>query len=324
MRRFFLPVLALLALGLAATAALSVLVGDLPLTASEVAAVLHSRLGGPPVADEVALAVIWQVRVPRALAATGAGAALACCGAVFQGLLLNPLAEPYTLGIASGAALGAALAITLGLPFLTPLAFAGGLLSLSLVWLLGRRTDFIEPTRLILAGVIVSSILSAGITLLQVLAGQQVAAIVLWLLGSFTRSSWSMAGWTLLASFVALLLGLSFHRELDIIGSGGKAASFGVNEERLRLLLLAGCSLVTAAVVSSCGVIGFVGLVIPHLIRILLGPSHGPLLLLSWLGGGVLMVGADLVARLLGELPIGVVTALVGGPVFCYLLWRRS
>lgn len=321
-RRLFLSVLAALTAILVGTTTLSVLVGDLPLAPGQVAAVLRAHFGGKPVADAVADAVVWQVRIPRALAAAGAGAALACCGAVFQGLLLNPLAEPYTMGVAAGAALGGALAILMGLPIVA-LAFAGSLLSLALVWLLGRRTDFIEPTRLILAGVIVSSILSAGITLIQVLAGQQVAAIVLWLLGSFTRANWALAGRTLAASLAALLLGLACHRELDIIASGGKAASFGVNEERLRLFLLAGTSLVTAAVVSSCGIIGFVGLVVPHLIRLLLGPAHGPLLLLSWLGGASLMLGADLTARFLGELPIGVVTALLGGPVFCYLLWRR-
>lgn len=319
----FLLLLFLLALLLAAAFGLSVLIGDLPLTAGQVAEVLRARMGGAPPSDAVAEAVIWQVRIPRALTAASVGAALSCCGAVFQGLLLNPLAEPYTLGVASGAALGAALSIAFGLGVVTPLAFAGSLLSLGLVWLLGRRTDFIEPTRLILAGVIVSSILSAGITLLQVLAGQQVAAIVLWLLGSFTRADWAMARLTFLASLLALFLGLSRHRELDIVASGGKAASFGVDEERLRLFLLAGASLVTAAIVSGCGVIGFVGLVVPHLIRMILGPSHGRLLLLSWVGGAVLMLGADLVARLLGELPIGVVTALVGGPIFCVLLWRR-
>lgn len=321
--RLFLLLLILVGSILALSLGLSVLVGDLKLSPEVVAQVLKARLAGQTGGDAVADAVVWQVRIPRALAAAFVGAALSCCGAVFQGLLLNPLAEPYTMGVASGAAFGAALSITFGLGAITPLAFAGSLLSLGLVWLLGRRTDFIEPTRLILAGVIVSSILSAGITLLQVLAGQQVAAIVLWLLGSFTRADWAMARWTFLASLAALFLGLSRHRELDIIASGGRAAAFGVDEERLRLFLLAGASLVTAAVVSACGVIGFVGLVVPHLVRLLLGPSHGRLLVLSWFGGAALMVGADLTARLLGELPIGVVTALVGGPVFCLLLWRR-
>lgn len=316
--------LAVLTAALTLSVLLTILVGDLPLPARTVLDVLAAHLGFGVSPGAVPDAVVWQVRLPRAMSAVAVGGALATCGVIFQGLLLNPLAEPYTLGVASGAAFGAALSITFGLGLVAPLAFAGSLAALALVWVLGRTSDRVEPTRLILAGVVVSSILGAGITLLKALAGEQVAAIVLWLMGSFSGATWKVALWSQAASVFALLLGLLHFRELDILSVGGRAAILGVSENRLRLAMLAGCSLATATVVSFCGVIGFVGLVVPHLLRIAFGPSHGRLLPLAWLGGGLLLLYADLSARMLGELPVGVITALVGGPVFCLLLWRRG
>lgn len=316
--------LALLSAALVVSALLAILVGDVHLSPGTVLGVLGHHLGLAEAPEVVADAVVWQVRLPRAMSAVAVGSVLATCGVIFQGLLLNPLAEPYTLGVASGAAFGAALSITFGLGLVTPLAFVGSLAALALVWVLGRRADCVEPTRLILAGVVVSSILGAGITLLKALAGEQVAAIVLWLMGSFSGATWKVALWSLAAASFSLALGLLHFRELDILAVGGRAAILGVNENRLRLALLAGCSLATATVVSFCGVIGFVGLVVPHLLRIAFGPSHGRLLPLAWLGGGLLLLYADLSARMLGELPVGVITALVGGPVFCLLLWRRN
>ncbi len=319
-----IPGMLLLGVALGLSLLLAILVGDLEIPAKTVLRVVASHLGGGASPEVVADAVVWKVRLPRAVSAVAVGGVLATCGVIFQGLLLNPLAEPYTLGVASGAAFGAALSITFGLGLVAPLAFAGSLAALGLVWVLGRRAACVEPTRLILAGVVVSSILGAGITLLKALAGEQVAAIVLWLMGSFTGATWKVALWSLVASIFALMLGLLHFRELDILSVGGRAAVLGVNENRLRLALLAGCSLATATVVSFCGVIGFVGLVVPHLLRIAFGPSHGRLLPLAWLGGGLLLLYADLSARMLGELPVGVITALVGGPVFCLLLWRRG
>lgn len=315
---------ALLSVALVLSVLLVILVGEVPLSSGTVLQVLLHHLGFAGSPGTVADAVVWQVRLPRALSTVAVGGVLATCGVVFQGLLLNPLAEPYTLGVASGAAFGAALSITFGLGLVTPLAFAGSLAALALVWVLGRRAECVEPTRIILAGVVVSSILGAGITLLKALAGEQVAAIVLWLMGSFTGATWKVAIWSMAAASFSLGLGLLHFRELDILAVGGRAAILGVNEDRLRLGLLAGCSLATATVVSFCGVIGFVGLVVPHLLRLLFGPSHGRLLPLAWLGGGLLLLYADLSARMLGELPVGVITALVGGPVFCLLLWRRD
>ncbi len=296
--------------------------GEVAISPSEIFAILAERLSGDG-SQGVRSAILWDVRIPRALTAFATGAALAFSGVIFQGLLLNPLAEPYTLGVATGAALGASIAITFQLPGITIFAFAGSLLTLILVWGLGKSSSgTIDPTRLILAGVIISSILGSGITLLKVLAGQQVAVIVLWLLGSFTMASWSHVALSAAAGLAVLLLGLFFWRDLDVIASGASPASLGVDEDRVRIILLLACSLATSVVVSMSGVIGFVGLVAPHLLRLTVGPGHGHLLPLSWLGGGLLLLMADAGARSLGELPVGVITALIGGPLFCWLLWR--
>ncbi len=294
-------------------------VGEVPIPKGDVLGVISGRI---PASDPRSV-IVLSIRLPRALAAAAAGAVLAGSGVIFQGVLLNPLAEPYTLGVAAGAALGASAAITLGLPFVSAFAFIGSIAALWLVWLLGRgRRGGTSPTRLILAGVIVGSILGSLITLLEVLAGEQVGMIVLWLLGSFSLSAWNHVAWGAVSAMGVLALGLFWARDLDILSSGADAASLGVDERKTSGILLLGSSLATALVVSMSGVIGFVGLVVPHLLRILVGPAHRRLMPLTVLGGAFLLLLADTAARSLGELPVGVITALVGGPLFCFLLWR--
>ncbi len=299
--------------------------GDVRLSVGEVFSVLARgpwKTAGP--GAELGHAVVWQVRLPRALTAMATGAGLAGCGVLFQALLLNPLAEPYTLGVASGAAFGAAVAISFQLPFLTFWAFAGSLAALGIVLSLGGRGALRDPTRMILAGVVVGSILSSAIALLKALSGQMMAAIVLWIMGSFAGSDWSSTAWCLSAALLVLALGFGYHRDLDIVASGSPAVALGVDEPRLRLGLLLASSLAAAVFVSFSGVVGFVGLVVPHLIRITVGPNHFKVLPLSFIGGALLMLLADQAARGMSELPVGVITALVGGPVFCFLLWRRA
>lgn len=326
-RDHFRPAFVFLVLAVALTGAFgySLLSGDVRIPLGEVLRILSSGSGDVTGSQgNLARAVIWQVRLPRALTALATGAGLAGCGVLFQALLLNPLAEPYTLGVASGAAFGAAAAISFQWPFLTFWAFAGSVGALGVVFLLGGRGALREPTRMILAGVVVGSILSAAIALLKALSGQMMAAIVLWIMGSFAGSSWVSVAWCLPAAILVGGLGFGLHRDLDIVASGSPAMALGVNEPRLRLGLLLVSSLATAVFVSFSGVVGFVGLVVPHLVRILAGPNHVRLVPLSFLGGGLLMLVADQAARGLSELPVGVITALVGGPVFCLLLWRRA
>lgn len=294
-------------------------IGEVRIPAGDVMDVIRGVI---PASDPRSVIVLF-IRLPRALAASTVGAVLAGSGAVFQGVLLNPLAEPYTLGVATGAAFGASLAITLRIPLIAPFAFAGGLAALGLVWILGRGgLDSSSSTRLILAGVIVGSVLGAGITLIKALAGDQVGVIVLWLLGSFSLSSWSNVAWSLASALLVLFLGLFWARDMDVISSGVNPRSLGVDDTKAIGLLLFGTSLATAISVSISGIIGFVGLVVPHLVRLVSGPSHARLIPLSMLGGALLLLLADTIARSLGELPVGVITALIGGPVFCFLIWR--
>ncbi len=311
------------ALALALSLYAGLKVGDVPISATDLLRVLY--LGPQARLEEAFLSgVVWQIRLPRAIAAAMSGGVLAICGVIFQGVLRNPLAEPYTLGVAGGAAFGAACAIVAGLPWVTPLAFAGSIATLLVVWVLGARRGERDATRIVLAGVIVGSILGAGLTLIKALAGEKIAAIVIWLMGSFAAANWLDVP-PLGISLILLILLASMHaRELDIMGSGVEAAALGVDLPRTRLLLLGGASLAVSLVVSRFGVIGFVGLVVPHLLRLLFGPAHRDLLPLSFLGGAALLCAADTAAKVWNEIPVGVLTVLIGGPIFCLLLWRKK
>lgn len=296
--------------------------GDVGMDLSEIFRMLSAGAFAD-VDEAVVHTVVWQIRLPRVLASAIAGAVLSACGVVFQGALRNPLAEPYTLGVASGGAFGAACAITANIPWVTAAAFAGSMSALILVWVLGQRDGETDIARIVLAGVAVSSILGAGLTLLKSVAGDRVALIVLWLMGSFSAASWHDVLPLCLALGVVLVLSLTNAKELDIMASGASGSALGMDDSRTRPILLSGASLAVAFVVSRFGVIGFVGLVVPHLLRLIFGPPHIRLLPLSMLGGAALLCAADTIAKGLNELPVGVLTVLIGGPVFCILLWNR-
>ncbi len=274
--------------------------------------------------SEVYSAILLFVRLPRTLIAFLVGSILGASGAVYQGLLLNPLAESYTLGVASGAALGATLAIAFNFSLIRLFAFLGGILTLFGVWALSHRSRSVDPTRLILSGVVVSSILQALMMLLQTLFPEKLGAFFFWVMGSFNSASWKWLPGCLLGSCVALLF-LLLHRELDLVSLGeGKAETLGVDIVRVRWILLCVASFITSLAVSYCGVIGFVGLIVPHLFRMIVGHSHKRLLFASWIGGGLILLWADIAARALGSLPVGVLTILIGGPIFCVLLFKSS
>jgi iron complex transport system permease protein len=182
----------------------------------------------------------------------------------------------------------------------------------------------VDPTRLILSGVVVSSILQALMMLLQTLFPEKLGAFFFWVMGSFNSASWKWLPGCLLGSCVALLF-LLLHRELDLVSLGeGKAETLGVDIVRVRWILLCVASFITSLAVSYCGVIGFVGLIVPHLFRMIVGHSHKRLLFASWIGGGLILLWADIAARALGSLPVGVLTILIGGPIFCVLLCKFS
>ena len=331
---------ALLAALLAALTVASAASGDVDLSLGRIWALLAEKLSGASPPDEALAAVLWEVRLPRLATAILAGAALGLSGAIFQGLLLNPLADPYTLGVSSGAALGAALVIAAGIlspawPWLAePWALTGGAfavagLTLSAVLALARSDDgHLSPLNLILAGVMVSAILSAAISFIKYLSGDQVGSIVFWLLGSFQARTWTDAGLVLTFFLPALLVALWSAVDLNIMTLGLRSAeTLGLNTRRVRLRLLAAASLAAAAAVSVAGIIGFVGLVVPHLVRLASGPDHRSLLPLSALGGALLLLAADTAVRVVipspGEIPVGVLTALLAGPVFLVIFRRH-
>ncbi len=271
--------------------------------------------------------IVINVRLPRILAACLVGAGLAFSGVSFQGILLNPLAEPYTLGISAGAAFGASIALLFitshfGIYIVTAFAFLGAIFTIIAVLSLASSVGYISSNNLILAGIIVSSILSAGISLLKYIADERVSVIIFWLLGSFSSETWLEVLMVLIFVTIGFLICLYFSRDLNVICLGERtSASLGINAQQLRMILLVTCSLVTAACVAISGIIGFVGLVVPHLMRLIVGADNRKLIPLSALFGAILLLIADTITRAIlpWEVPIGVLTSLIGGPFFCYI-----
>jgi len=282
--------------------------------------------------DELTRVVVMEVRLPRILTAALVGGGLAMCGVVFQGILLNPLADPYTLGVSAGAAFGAALALLLNITaagvYSVPLcAFVGSTGTLLLVIYLSSSAGGTNANNLILSGIIVAAILSAGISFLKFIADEQVAVIIFWLMGSFASKTWTDVGLTAAFLVVGLAVFVFYARDLNLLCLGRRAAaSMGVDAKRVPWILLITASLVAAACVSVSGIIGFVGLLVPHMMRALMGPDNRRLLVFSLFCGAILLLCADTVTRavLPHEIPIGVLTALIGGPFFCYLFRRRQ
>ena len=287
----------------------------------------HAVLAGPGAHSPDGV-ILWQIRMPRVVLAFLVGGALAVAGVILQDLFLNPLTDPYVTGVSSGAALGATIAIVLGLVgglWLTGMAIVGGLGTLLLVWTAARRRGRIDVYVLLLAGVTASYLLSAVITVLMIHANDDMGAILYWLLGSFSARTWTDVE-TALFAVPFMIVPLFFTREMNILLQGEKRAlELGVDVERTKVVLVVCAAILTAIAVSVAGIIAFVGLIIPHLVRLLVGPSHRRLLLLSMLMGAALLSVADLLARTIAsptEVPVGVVTTFIGAPVFVYLLRR--
>ncbi|MGD7052334.1 MULTISPECIES: FecCD family ABC transporter permease [Bacillaceae] len=280
--------------------------------------------------------IIWNIRFPRVLLAMFVGASLALAGAAFQGLLRNPLADPYTIGVSSGAALGAVAVlffnitiIGLGNYTLPVVAIVSGLLCLLLVFGLVRLSSRgLAIETIILAGIIISAFISSIISLIIALGDKEaMTQIIYWLYGSVGMRSWGHVQLIFPFMLAGSILLFLHYRELNAMALGEEAADhIGVNVKRGKILILFGASLLTGSAVAVSGSIGFVGLVIPHLVRLLTGPNHRHVLPFSMLIGGGFLVLADLLARTIiapKELPIGVITALIGAPVFAGLLIRE-
>jgi iron complex transport system permease protein len=275
-------------------------------------------------------AIIWDLRLPRVLTAMVIGSGLAVAGATFQGLLRNPLADPYVLGTASGAALGAAVAVLIPVQLvvveiglLHGLAFAGALLSAYVVFRLGGSGAAGGLTRLLLTGYAVGSVLAALLTMAMYVSGADLRQIFSFLLGGLAGASWGRLAISAPLIIGACVLMTLRARALDGLLLGDAAAGhLGIDVRRERGILLALASLATAAAVAISGLIGFVGLVVPHLVRLVVGPAARRVLPISAIVGAALLSAADLVARLVGDVPVGVVMALLGAPFFLYLLQR--
>jgi iron complex transport system permease protein len=293
--------------------------GEMRIPASEVFRLLLS--GSEEISPQSI--VVRSVRLPRLLSALGTGASLAVSGVVLQGVLQNPLAEPYTLGIASGAAFGGALVFSLSVFAVVAAAFAGALFSLCAVYILAKHAGG-GRLQIVLSGGIVSAFLSAGVTLLKAISGERLNAIVLWLMGGFSGATPHTAALVWFFAVVSLAISWAYGRQIDAMSLGEDAGSLlGVDEKKLRNALLCVVSLASAASVSFFGIIGFVGLVVPHLLRLAIGAPHRPLLFCSFLSGAVLMASADGAAQMCSELPVSVVTAIIGVPCFCWIMIRR-
>ena len=274
-------------------------------------------------------AIIWELRLPRVLVAAGVGAGLALCGAVMQALTRNPLADPYLLGLSSGASLGAVIFLLSGAALLMPLgAFIGAASAMTLTLLVARALGGATPTRAILAGICISSLAAAATSFLIFWSatGDSYREILSWLMGSLSGVVWNDAITVLVAVLAIGLPVLLSGRSLDAFAFGDSAAaSLGVDVSRLRWLLLGATALLTGVLVSIGGAIGFVGLIIPHVVRLATGSRHRVLLPVSMLLGASFMIWTDTAARSLfapRELPVGIITALLGAPIFLLVLLR--
>lgn len=325
-------ILILLALGLFITLLVTLAVGSVPIPISVIIKVLLSKVVGISQTWQVSHEeIILNVRLPRILLGIFVGCALSISGCAMQALFRNPMASPYVCGVAAGGAFGASLVIVLGVPqaLVMPVAFFFSLLTIFLVYYLAETDRKLPVETLLLAGIALSLFFSALTSFIQYIAKEQeLRQIVFWLMGGLWASDWGKV----LSVFPIISLGvlclLYFSRELNILLLGEESAlDIGVEVESTRKIILILTALITASAVATCGVIGFVGLIIPHIMRIIIGPDHRFLLLASAISGSIFLVWADVFARTLipsTELPVGIITALIGVPFFLFLLRRRK
>jgi iron complex transport system permease protein len=318
-----------------------ILVGPAGLSLPAVTAALLTRLPWHPGVSVPAVdtAIVWQIRLPRVVLGALVGAMLAGGGAAYQGVFRNPLADPYLLGVAAGGGLGATIVIVAGASpaLLPPAAFLGAALAVAVTYVLGagRRSSQgvtgpalgSTTASIVLAGVAVAALLTAVQTYLQQQHSQTLQAVYSWILGGLAQATWSDVGVILPYTVVAAAVLLAHRRLLDVLRIGEtEAASLGLDIPRLRLTVVMAATLGTAAAVSVSGLIGFVGIIVPHTVRLTAGPSYRMLLPVSMIGGAAFLVLADVAARTVqapAEVPIGVITALAGAPFFLFVLRSR-
>ncbi|MFJ7825582.1 FecCD family ABC transporter permease [Psychrobacillus sp. NPDC096623] len=286
-------------------------------------------------ADAIATNIVWKIRMPRVVLAGLVGASLAIAGAAFQGLLKNPLADPYTLGVSSGASVGAVTTLFFGIsvPFLgiytlPVFSMIGALVTMLLVITFAKLVDrAMKMETIILTGIIFSSFLGSVISLMIALTGEELRQIIGWLLGSVSMRGWSFVQMALPFVVIGTFLLWLNRRELNAMLFGEERAQhLGVNVKKRKMMILIGGSMLTGTAVAVSGTIGFVGLVVPHMTRLLFGSDNRHVLPLSFINGAALLIICDLVSRTIispTELPIGVITAFIGAPVFAFIFFRQ-
>lgn len=317
--------------------ALCICAGSVLLSAREMADILAHKMFGkalPDAANVSNVSILWEIRMPRVFCAFFAGAALSLSGAVMQAVLQNPLASSYTMGVSAGASLGAAVVIITGAAgsvlgyFLLPAAgFGAGLLTVFLVIAFAARIDRnMHNNTLILFGMVFSLFVNAMLTILSTMSSEHVQRLIMWQMGSFSGKRWVHVAALCICTLIGGFLLIFFHRELDIMTFGEEQAmSIGVDIKRKKTMLLAIASFLTGAAVCFSGIIGFVDLTIPQIVRKIFGAKHSVVLPMSMLLGGVFMALADMVSRTVmapREIPVGAVTAMIGVPVFVWIYFK--
>lgn len=319
----------------------AVAVGRVAIPIGEVITVVSQKLWqlltwqplGNTTANEV---IIWNLRLPRVILAASVGACLALAGCMMQGLLRNPMADPYVVGVSAGASVGGAVALLLvgslgwswGVALTPLLAFLGAIAAVLLVYLIARVGGRIPIMNLLLTGIALNTVLSALLSFLIYFSTRELQSLIYWLMGSFSGRGWVHVAILIPHLLIGLVLAIFLARDLNALSLGEDAATtLGVHVDGSKRLLLFASTLLTAGAVAVSGVIGFVGLLMPHISRLLFGPDHRLLLPSSALLGAIFLVGADLLSRILmanAELPVGIITSLCGGPFFLYLLRRNE
>lgn len=333
----------LLTLGaiLLALLVMAVAIGRVHIPVGEVIAVIVRRLYALVTWQPLEMAtaneiIVWNLRLPRAILAASVGACLALAGCMMQGLLRNPMADPYVIGVSAGASVGGAVAFLLagalgwgwGIALTPLLAFSGAIGAVIIVYVVARVGGRIPIMNLLLSGIALNTVLSALLSFLIYFSSKELQSLIYWLMGSFTGRGWVHVAIIIPHLLIGIALAVFLARDLNALSLGEEAAAtLGVHVEGSKRLLLFASTLLTAGAVAVSGIIGFVGLLVPHISRLLFGPDHRVLLPTSALLGGIFLVAADLLSRIIianAELPVGIITSLFGGPFFLYLLRRNE
>lgn len=314
-------------------------IGSVSIPVSNILSIISFKLLGTELDLSIKkyfVSILWELRLPRVLLGFFVGASLAISGTTIQSVLKNPLASPYTLGVSSGVSLGVAIVVffdislgRIGIYSLPAIGLVFGLSTIVFVLVISNRIDRnLSNNTIILVGIVVSLFVNAILTLLIALSGEEIAAIIRWQMGSLSLKGWNYVGLIIPFFLISLIIMMYYNKELDAFTFGEEQAkTLGVEVEKVKKILIFAATFVCVGAISVSGIIGFIGLIAPHIVRRITGPNHRYVVPMSALFGGCFLVIADLIARTVispSELPVGAVTALIGAPFFVYIYFRRQ